>query len=187
MFLASCVCICVYMGACVQPYPALTIALQAALLNTGGVVIPQVYVPLNASDCMCDALGHLAEQATHPGVEPECSTNDLCNGVLCELNIIGAVYYLEIIVLPCQNAVSLLVEDSSRRVLHMSVFNQTATRPIPIGFLTLQTQVILVPHNYSMEVQVRCNLCNRQTGIRVSLVLGPCVELELHCNVVVIA
>ena len=128
--------------------------MQAVLLNIGGVVIPQVYVPLNASDCMCDSLRDLADQATHPGIQPECSTNELCDGVRCEFDIFGAVYYLEIIVLPCQNAVSLLVEDSSRQVLHISVFNQTATRPIPIGFLTLQTEVFIVPHDYSMEVQV---------------------------------
>lgn len=129
--------------------------LQAGLTSGGGVVIPTVYVPLNASDCMCASLADLAQQATHPLIEPRCSTNDLCDGIYCELDIFGSRYYLEIVVLPCQNALSILVEDSSRQVLYTSVFNRTETRSIQIGIFSLPTEVRITPYNYSMDIQVK--------------------------------
>ena len=119
------------------------------------MVIPMVYVPLNPGDCMCDSLADLAQRATHPSIEPECSTNERCDGVLCELDIFGTVYYLEIIVLPCQNALALLVEDSSGGVLHTSVFNRTETRSLSIGILSLPTEVVIDPREYSMDIQVQ--------------------------------
>jgi hypothetical protein len=128
--------------------------IQADLTNGGGVVIPTVFVPLNASDCMCSSLTDVAQQATHPGIEPECSTNDDCDGVYCELDILGARYYLEIIVLPCQNALDVLVEDSSRRVLHADVYDRNETRFFSIGIVPLSNEVIIIPYEYSMDVQV---------------------------------
>ena len=118
------------------------------------MVIPTVYVPLNASDCMCSSLADLAQRATHPVIEPQCSTNERCDGVYCELDIFGAVYYLEVVILPCQNAISILVEDSSRQVLHTSVFNRNETRSISIGLIPLTTEVVIIPYEYSMDVRV---------------------------------
>ena len=123
-------------------------------MSDGTVLIPQVLVPLNASECLCDSLADLAEQATHPLVEPECSTNELCNGVRCELDIFGSVYYLEIMIDSCESAVEVLVEDSQGQVLHSSTFNQTETKTLQIGSLSLPTEVVIVKHNYSMELQV---------------------------------
>ena len=118
------------------------------------MVIPTVYVPLNPGDCMCDSLADLAQRATHPLIEPQCSTNQRCDGVRCELDILGTVYFLETVVLPCQNALSLLVEDSSGGVLHSSVFNRSETRSLQIGIFSLPTEVVILHHEYSMDIQV---------------------------------
>ena len=74
--------------------------------------------------------------------------------MVCELDIFGTVYYLEIVILPCRDVFSLLVEDSSRQVLHSSEFSQNATRPIQVGFFTLHSEVLIVKRNYSMDIQV---------------------------------
>ena len=103
---------------------------------------------------MCESLSDLADVATHDALEPECSTNERCDGIRCEIDIIGFVYYIEIIVNSCDSSLSLLVEDSGRNVLHRSEFNQTATKPIQVGILSLQTEVTIVKHDYSMEVEV---------------------------------
>ena len=129
--------------------------LQADLTDGGGVVIPTVFVPLNASDCMCSSLTDVAQQATHPGIEPECSTNDACDGVYCELDIFGARYYLEIIVLPCRNAVDVLVENSARQVLHEDVYDRNETRSFFIGFIPVTIEAIIIPYEYSMDIQVK--------------------------------
>ena len=118
------------------------------------MVIPSVYVPLTPRDCMCDSLADAAEGATHPLIEPRCFTNERCDGVRCELDIFGTIYFLEVVILPCQNALALLVEDSSLQVLHTSVFNRTGTRNIQVGIVTVEAEVVIVPHDYSMDVQV---------------------------------
>ena len=142
-----CVCVTVHFFA----------TFQATLPSSGTVLIPQVYVPLNASDCMCEALTELADLATHPLLdEDDCMTNEACDGVRCELNVFGLVFYLEFVIESCIGAVNLLVEDSSGNVLHSSEFNQTDTRPIQVGPYTLQSEVIIENQDYSMEVQVTC-------------------------------
>ena len=123
------------------------------------MLIPVVHVPLNASDCFCDSLTGLAQVATHPVLEPECSTNEACDGIRCEVDIFGTVYYFEIVIRSCSESVGLLVEDSNFNVLNMAEFNQSETRPIQVGSLTLQVEVVIVKYPYSMEIQVQlCTL-----------------------------
>ena len=110
---------------------------------------------------MCASLADIAQRATHPLIEPQCSTNDDCDGVYCELDIFGARFYLEVVVLPCQNALSVLVEDSSRQVLYSSVFDRTETRLVQISGFSLPIEVRITPHDYSMDVQViKKQYCN---------------------------
>ena len=117
-------------------------------------LIPQATVPLNASECMCQSLQNLATKAGSTVVEPECLTNTECNGIVCELDIIGSVFYLESIILPCDYAVDVVVRDSQRRALFMSVYNRTETHTISIGIFSASLYVEIVRHPYSMEVSV---------------------------------
>ena len=103
---------------------------------------------------MCSSLADVAQVATHPVIEPECSTNDNCDGVYCELDILGLRFYLEVIVLPCQNALDVLVEGSSRQVLHSEIYNQNETRSFTIGIISMMVEVVIIPREYSMDVQV---------------------------------
>ena len=103
---------------------------------------------------MCSSLADVAQVATHPVIEPECSTNDNCDGVYCELDILGLRFYLEVIVLPCQNALDVLVEGSSRQVLHSEIYNRNETRSFTIGIISMTVEVVIIPREYSMDVQV---------------------------------
>ena len=117
-------------------------------------LIPQATVPLNASECMCQTLQDLATKAGSTVVEPECQTNTECSGVVCELDILGSVFYLESIILPCDYAVDVVVRDSQRQALFMSVYNRTETHTISIGILSASLYVEINRHLFSMEVSV---------------------------------
>ena len=122
--------------------------------SSNTTLIPQAIVPLNASHCMCQSLQSLAVKAGGTPIEPECQTNQECNGVVCELDILSSVYYLENIILPCEYAVDVVVRNSQRQAIFMSVYNRTGTHAITIGFFTASLYVEIVRHDYSMEVSV---------------------------------
>ena len=117
-------------------------------------LIPQATVPLNASECMCQSLQNLTTKAGSTVIEPECQTNMECNGIVCELDILGSVFYLESIILPCDYAVDVVVRDSQRQALFMSVYNHTETHTISIGILSASLYVEINRHPFSMEVSV---------------------------------
>ena len=103
---------------------------------------------------MCTSLQDLADKAGGTAIEPSCQTNDQCDGVICELDIFGSVYYLESIILPCQYAVDVVVRDSQRQALFTSLYNRTETHTINLGIISTSLYVEIVPHLYSMEVSV---------------------------------
>lgn len=103
---------------------------------------------------MCHSLQVLAANARAPPIEPECHTNQECNGIVCELDILGFVFYLESIILPCESAVDVVVRDSQNQALFMSVYNRTETHSLSFGIFTISLFVKIVRHNYSMEVSV---------------------------------
>ena len=117
-------------------------------------LIPQATVPLNASQCMCQSLEDLAVKAGGTDIEPSCETNTDCDGIVCELDLFGSVYYIENIILPCDYAVDVVVRDSDRRPIFMSVYNRTETHTITIGFISTSLYVEIVRRPYSMEVSV---------------------------------
>ena len=122
--------------------------------SPNSTLIPQATIPLNASDCMCQSLQNLSTRAGGSDLEPECQTNPECNGIVCELDIFGSVFYLETIVLPCDYAVDVVIRDSQRQPTFMSVYNHTETHTISIGSFSAPLYVEIVPHPYSMEVYV---------------------------------
>ena len=117
-------------------------------------LIPRVTVPLNASQCMCQSLVDLAAVAGGTDIEPSCETNTDCNGVVCEVDLLGFVYYIESIILPCDYAVDVVSRDSQRRPTLMSVYNETGTHTIFIGPISTSLYVEIVRHPYSMELSV---------------------------------
>ena len=123
--------------------------------NQQNPVIPQVYVPLNASDCMCSSLQELASLSGPSLIETSCVTNDECDGVRCQLNIVNNIFYVETVVFPCSNATDVLVEDQAFTVLFMTtIFNRSEVRNVVIGGRPLIINATVVPMDYSMLIAV---------------------------------
>lgn len=118
-------------------------------------VIPSVLVSLNASTCMCSSLQHLASISGHNDIETECNTNEACDGVRCQLNIIGNIFYLETIVLPCEDALEIVVEDSRLTEIESFRFNQSERRNIVVSGFPLTVDMTLIRREYSMFLRVR--------------------------------
>jgi len=116
-------------------------------------VIPPVLVPLNASSCMCHTLRDLADKSGHNFIETSCSANTACNGISCSLTVLGRVYVLETVFLPCVDAVEWLVEDGQVVVADYR-FNQSGSWPVLVAGLPLTVDLSLVKHTYTMDVQV---------------------------------
>ena len=137
---------------------------QATLSRAGSpnvTAVPRATVPLNASECMCSSLQDLANKAGGTLIEPECFTNQQCNGVTCEVDIIGNVFYLESIILSCTYAVDVVVRNSQRQPLFMTVYNRTEAHVIGLGSISTNLYVEIVRYPYSMEVSVSSYLIIR--------------------------
>lgn len=122
--------------------------------SASDVVVPFLSVPINASDCMCRSLTDLADNVRQTSYIPSCVTNDDCNGVLCLVTIPSGRYYIEIVILPCDNAVELVVEDSNFAHLFSTVLNETGSQDLLIGGSTIGSNVVIIPGDYSMNFSV---------------------------------
>ena len=117
---------------------------------------------------MCQSLQNLSTRAGGSDFEPECQTNPECNGIVCELDIFGSVFYLETIVLPCDYAVDVVIRDSQRQPTFMSVYNRTEIHTVNIGSFSAPLYVEIVPRPYSMEVYVSVNFFSGAKSCKVS-------------------
>ena len=117
-------------------------------------MIPSVLVPLNANACMCASVQHLAKISGHNFIVNECTANQACDGVRCLLGILGDTYYLEMIVLPCEDALEILVEDSNLEGIDSFRFNQSEIRDIMVEGFSLTVNMTLIRRDYSMFIRV---------------------------------
>ena len=126
--------------------------------NSGDVVIPQVYIPLNTSDCMCQSLTRLVDQIHHTGVTVTCSTNEQCSENLIHCSgrdIRGVDFEVNTTVLPCENAIQIQDVRIGNRVIHrpLRLTESFSLNLTVINFIGL-IEATIIPHNYSLEVQV---------------------------------
>ena len=131
--------------------------MQATLTQPGSAnltAIPQATVPLNASQCMCSSLQDLASRAGGTLIEPECHTNNRCDGMVCEIDVFGNIFFIETIILPCIYAVDVVIEDEQGQPTFMTVYNQTDTHVIDLGIFSTNLYVVIIRHAYSMEISV---------------------------------
>lgn len=105
---------------------------------------------------MCESVMTLASNTDHTSLSPTCSANADCDGVNCLLLVAGGTYYVETLILPCNDSIELVVRDSRRQVLFTTIFNETGVRPLVIGFVTVTVDATIISRNYSMDVRVSC-------------------------------
>ena len=128
-----------------------------AILRDGSqstTIIPQATVPLNTNDCMCSSLSDLATQSGHTVIEPECLTNQQCNGVICQMNLFHNVFYFENIILPCNYAINVIIQDAQFQPTYVTFYNRTESQPILLGFFPMTLYVEILRLTYSMEISV---------------------------------
>ena len=118
-------------------------------------LIPEVSVPLNTTECSCESLRDLASVIQSP-IEHDCYNTSNCDGIRCELDIFGAVYYVEIVVLFCAKptAIEVLVEDESFQPLSESIFNETSQQVIMVAGVNVVIDATIIHHEYSIEIEV---------------------------------
>ena len=131
--------------------------------NSGDVVIPQVYVPLNASDCMCQSLSRLAGSISHNDVTITCSTNEQCSENLIHCSgrdIRGIDFEVNVTVLPCENAFRVQdVRIGNDVIQNIPLkFSESFTKNLSIINFNALIEATIIPHNYSLEMQVYSQL-----------------------------
>ena len=104
---------------------------------------------------MCESLEDLAD-IIHSPFEHDCSTTSKCDGVRCELDVFGNMFFVEAIILPCTNppAAEVVVQNSLGQNLFVGIFNRSGQRDIVILGTRITVDVIVVHRDYSMDVEV---------------------------------
>ena len=128
---------------------------QAQAPQISAQLIPPTLVPLNTTECMCESLEDLAD-IIHSPFEHDCSTTSKCDGVRCELDVFGNMFFVEAIILPCTNppAAEVVVQNSLGQNLFVGIFNRSGQRDIVILGTRITVDVIVVHRDYSMDVEV---------------------------------
>ena len=104
---------------------------------------------------MCESLEDLAD-IIHSPVEHDCSTTPNCDGVRCELDVLGNTFFVEGIALPCANppAVEVIVQNSQRQNIFSTIFNTSGQRDIVVLNTRMTVNSIIVHRSYSMDIEV---------------------------------
>ena len=139
-------------------YLQVTARIQGDIMT---MVVPTVTVPLNPRVCMCQSMQSVAQDLQLPQIIPvqfSCTHNTtICNRVHCQFSN----YPLDVTFDPCSEAIQLTAHDSNGHLVYQKTFNdsQNVTFNLPSSvssFLgsTATLNVIIVHHNYSMEIEV---------------------------------
>ena len=128
---------------------------QATALDILGVLIPPITFSINTTDCLCASVEELADRI-HSPLEHDCVPKDDCSGVRCTLEVIVATYYLDAVILSCNQppGVEIDLEDSDGNLLYTRIFNQTEVTNIPIAGFSVPLSFSIVHRNYSMDIEV---------------------------------
>ena len=97
---------------------------------------------------MCESLEDLAD-IIHSPVEHDCSTTSDCDGVRCELDVFGNVFFVEAIILPCTDppAAEVVVQNSLGQNLFVGIFNRSGQRDIVILGTRITVDAIIAQQN----------------------------------------
>ncbi len=153
-----CVCVCVRACACMHSCVCMCVhSLQSYILVGGSPVtlIPPVSVPMNSTECACQTFEDLAANTQSP-VEHGCQVVENCRGQECELDVFGAIYYIDFFVDPCGGDVLIeyVIKNAEKEAIFESAYNETTSSTIEIQGVLIPIVQILVRHDYSIELEV---------------------------------
>ena len=69
-------------------------------------------------------------------------------------NTLGGMYFVEGVILPCDNAVDIVVEDSDLDPIFMTIFNESDWRQLNINGYMVWVNSTIVQREYSMDIAV---------------------------------
>ena len=118
-------------------------------------LIPPITVPIDQQFCSCQSLEGLASNI-HTPLEPECFTNDMCNGIRCKFTVLGSMFQLETLLLSCNNppAIETVLEDENNAPLSTNTASRTGIYYMRVNTLELPMYVEITHYNYSMDISV---------------------------------
>lgn len=98
----------------------------------------------------------------HSPFEHDCSTTPSCDGVTCQLDVLGSSFIVEMDVLSCAMppGVDVVVKDSQGEPFYSRFFTDNTTDTIFIGVFPVPMNVLVIQRPYSIEVEVRKTACN---------------------------
>ena len=134
------------------------------------LIVPNVVIPLNTSDCMCRSLQQLSSDIQNSIPQLSCSTDLRCHGVLCTLQ--ASLYGADMAVLPCRSPPGLRISltDAEGHQIYSGVFDRSQNASVSS---LLMLNVVIVQRKYSMDVQV--SACMQGQGV-----LGQLTDMWLY-------
>ena len=133
-------------------------------------LIPEITVPLNPRQCMCDSMRQIANLIRFPTQLPlinvgiRCSPRADCTGLRCNTTVASGHYVSDVTIDPCGETVHVVVLDSDNATQINQVFNDSGSYPFsipaPAGLPDIQgsLDIGMVHHNYSMDLSVSLSL-----------------------------
>ena len=117
--------------------------------------MPPVTISLDPHMCSCQSLAELANKTQSP-LEHDCTTNEVCDGIRCVLDVFGTIYHLETVLLSCNDppALETVVENEDNVPLFTSISDHTGVKSLQVFGLRLPLYVFIEHHDYSMDVAV---------------------------------
>ena len=139
-------------------------SLQAMTIVDGDVaqrLIPEIKIPLNPRQCMCDSMRQIASILQSSRVPLlnlglRCSVRLDCVGLVCNVTFGTARSYVaDISIDPCGETVHMVVMDSDNVSQVDRMFNDSGSFPFDITQgLSGSFSIGMVHHNYSMDISV---------------------------------
>lgn len=126
--------------------------------------MPEVVVPLNASDCMCRSLQQLAGSIrTAGGLSCTATPSPPCNRVQCQpQTLLPSLFGVDVTVLQCRDppAVQISLTEPSGSSIYSGVFDRSQNVSVSV-LLTLSVSIVQGP--YSIDVEVGIAILQQKT------------------------
>ena len=149
------------------PFPQATAIIEGDIAI---VLIPDVVIPLNPRECMCQSMQSVIQDGDLSALVPtpySCNSTTTCNGVHCEFS----GYTSDITVDPCSEEVLFTLYNSDGSTVFQRLFNtsQNVSITLPSDLVVLfgstaTLSVVLVHHTYSVEIEASKHVGGRGWG-----------------------
>ncbi len=124
--------------------------------ETSEFIIPNASLPLESHECACQSLQSITNTSVDSTLVRNCTVLPNCEGLICELDVLGDVYYFEVIVLACESPpmVEWVLKNDQMQSIFVEDLSQGSSGPQPVGHTSLMIDWEVFVHEYSLDIQV---------------------------------